>query len=74
MLLTDGLRAPTMLLVPLLHWAGGPLALLAAGPAFTALGSRTVLAIAATAQLVAMMMLAASMLTRWDSRAPAYEA
>ncbi|MDX6550336.1 MAG: hypothetical protein QOJ31_1020 [Gaiellales bacterium] len=53
---------------------GGPLALLAAGPAFTALDSRTVLAMAATAQLVAMMMLAASMLTRLDARAPAYDA
>jgi hypothetical protein len=52
---------------------GGPLALLAAGPAFTTLGVREVLAAAAAAQLVAMLVIGVSLLTQWGADAPAGE-
>jgi predicted MFS family arabinose efflux permease len=52
---------------------GGPLALLAAGPAFTTLGVREVLAAAAAAQLMAMLVIGVSLLTQWGADAPAGE-
>jgi hypothetical protein len=53
---------------------GGPLALIIAGPAFAAVGSRPVLAGAAGAQLAAMLLLGGSTLARCGDAATAPEA